>query len=65
LSDTDQAISLNGNEPANYLHRAAVLRALDRNDDAIADLRKALSLNPNATRKRQIEDALRDLDATP
>jgi hypothetical protein len=41
------------------------MRALDRNDDAIADLRKALSLNPNATRKRQLEAALRELGATP
>ena len=41
------------------------MRALNRNDDAIADLRKGLSLNPNATRKRQLEGALRDLGATP
>ena len=53
------------NDPANYANRAAVMRALNRNDDAIADLRKGLTLKPNETRKRQIEGALRELGATP
>jgi len=43
------------NDPANYANRAAVMRALNRNDDAIADLRKGLTLNPGASRKKQIE----------
>ena len=41
------------------------MRALSRNDDAIADLKKALSLNPNESRKKQIEGALRELGAIP
>ena len=41
------------------------MRALNRNDDAIADLRKGLTFNPNATRKRQLEAALKDLGVTP
>ena len=39
------------------------MRALNRNDDAIADLRKGLTLKPSATRKKQIEAALRELGA--
>ena len=53
------------NDAANYANRAAVMRALSRNDDAIADLRKGLTLKPNESRKRQIEGALRELGATP
>jgi hypothetical protein len=41
------------------------MRALNRNDDAIADLRKGLGLNPNAARKSQLEAALRELGASP
>ena len=52
-------MKLDPNEPANYANRAAVMRALSRNDDAIADLRKGLTLNPNESRKRQLEGALR------
>jgi len=63
--DADEAVRLEPNAPVNYAARAAVMRALSRNDDAIADLRKGLSLNPNATRKRQLEAALRELGATP
>ena len=43
------------------LRFATVMRALSRNDDAIADLKKALSLNPNENRKSQLESALREL----
>ena len=39
-------------------HDAAVMRALSRNDDAIADLRKGLTLKPNDARRKQIETAL-------
>ena len=42
-----------------------VMRALARNDDAIADLRKGLTLGPNEPRKKQIESALQELGATP
>jgi tetratricopeptide (TPR) repeat protein len=65
LRDADQAVNLDPNDAANYANRAAVMRALNRNDDAIADLRKGLSLNPNATRKRELEAALRAIGATP
>jgi len=41
------------------------MRALNRNDDAIADLRKGLALSPNAARKSQLEAALRELGASP
>jgi len=41
------------------------MRALSRNDDAIADLRKGLTLKTNESRKRQIEGALRELGASP
>jgi hypothetical protein len=41
------------------------MRALSRNDDAIADLRKGLTLNPSEARKKQIEMALQELGATP
>ena len=41
------------------------MRALSRNDDAIADLRKGLTLNPSESRKHQLEAALRELGATP
>ena len=44
---------------------AAVMRALSRNDDAIADLRKGLTLKPNDTRKKQLETALQELGANP
>jgi hypothetical protein len=41
------------------------MRALSRNDDAIADLRKGMTLKPSESRKRQIEGALRELGANP
>ena len=41
------------------------MRALSRNDDAIADLRKALTLNPTDARRRQLEGALKELGAAP
>ena len=41
------------------------MRALSRNDDAIADLRKGLTLGPNDARKKQIETALQELGAAP
>ena len=65
LRDADEAVKLDSNEPTNYATRAAVMRALSRNDDAIADLRKGLTLNPNESRKRQLEGALRELGAAP
>src|SRR4029078_3091351 len=61
----DEAVKLEPNEPVNYTTRAAVMRGLSRNDDAVADLRKALTLNPGEARKRQIESALRELGAAP
>ena len=63
--NADEAVNLDPNDPANYANRAAVMHALKRDDDAIADLRKGLSLNPGESRKRQLEDALRDLGASP
>jgi regulator of sirC expression with transglutaminase-like and TPR domain len=54
---------LDGNDPANYQTRAAVMKALSRKDDAINDLKKALTLNPSDTRRRQIESALLELEA--
>jgi Tfp pilus assembly protein PilF len=65
LRDADQAVSIDGDDAGNYIARAAVMRALDRKEDAVSDLRKALSLNPSATRKRIIEDTLRELGETP
>ena len=65
LRDADEAVKLDPNAPVNYAARAAVMRALSRNDDAIADLRKALTLNPADARKRQLEGALKELGATP
>ena len=65
MRDADEAVKLEPNAPVNYAARAAVMRALSRNDDAIADLRKALTLNPAEPRKRQIEGVLRELGATP
>ena len=65
LRDADQAVNLDPKDAANYAARAAVMRALNRNDDAIADLRKGLTLNPNANRKREIEAALKALGAAP
>ena len=35
------------------------------NDDAIADLRKGLTLKPNETRRKQMETALQELGVTP
>ena len=65
LRDADEAVNLDPNDPANYANRATVMRALSRNDDAVADLKKALSLNPNENRKNQLEGALRELGANP
>ncbi len=65
LRDADQAVNLDPNDAANYANRAAVMRALNRNEDAIADLRKGLTLKPNESRKRQLETALRELGAAP
>ena len=65
LRDADQAVSLDPKDAANYATRAAVMRALSRNDDAIADLRKGLTLNPSDIRKKQIESALQELGAAP
>jgi tetratricopeptide (TPR) repeat protein len=65
VRDADLAVNLDPKDPANYANRAAVMRALSRNDDAIADLRKGLTFNPNAARKSQLEAALRELGATP
>ena len=63
--DADLSVNLDPKDSANYANRAAVMRALNRSEDAIADLRKGLSLNPNAVRKSQLEGALRELGATP
>jgi tetratricopeptide (TPR) repeat protein len=65
LRDSDEAVGLDPKDPANYANRAAVMRALDRKDDAIADLRKGLTLNPGAARKKQLETALQELGAAP
>jgi Tfp pilus assembly protein PilF len=65
LRDADEAVSLDPNDAAKYAVRAAVMRALDRNDDAIADLRKGLALKPEESRRRQMEGALEALGAKP
>ena len=65
LRDADQAVNLDPKDPASYANRAAVMRALKRTEDAIADLRKGLSLNPNQSRKQQLETALQELGAAP
>jgi len=65
LRDADEAVNLDPKDATNYANRAAVMRALSRNDDAIADLRKGLTLNPNETRKKQIETGLQELGAAP
>jgi regulator of sirC expression with transglutaminase-like and TPR domain len=64
LRDADEAVKLDPNAPANYVARAAVMRALSRNDDAIADLRKALTSSSTDARKRPLEGALRELGAS-
>ena len=58
-------MDLDPNDPANYATRAAVMRALGRNDDAITDLRKGLTFNPGAGRRRQMESDLDALGAKP
>jgi regulator of sirC expression with transglutaminase-like and TPR domain len=65
LRDADEAVNLDPNDAANYAQRAAVMRALSRNEDAIADLRKGLTLKPNDARKKQLESALQELGAAP
>jgi Tfp pilus assembly protein PilF len=65
LRDADEAVRLDPDDIANYANCAAVMRALNRADDAVADLRKGLTLKPNASRKQQLEGTLRELGAAP
>ena len=41
------------------------MRALKRNNDAILDYRKVLSLKPDAARQKEAEQALLDLGVQP
>jgi tetratricopeptide (TPR) repeat protein len=65
LRDADQAVALDSGDPANFINRGAVMRELGRNNDAILDYRKALSLKPDDVRRKQAEQALLDLGVQP
>jgi tetratricopeptide (TPR) repeat protein len=63
LKDYDEAVRL---EPDNGLfvrNRANALRIVGQYDRAIAEFRKALTLNVGDAMKRQIETALKELGA--
>jgi tetratricopeptide (TPR) repeat protein len=62
LPDADKAVSLKPNEPAYLETRAEIREKLGRRDDAVADYRTALKLNPNL---QQAAIGLRRLGSVP
>jgi tetratricopeptide (TPR) repeat protein len=62
LSDTERALQLSPNSAFALNARGQILGALGRRQDAIADFRKALAIDPNIEDSR---DGLRRLGATP
>ena len=63
LRDADRAVDIDGKDPANYIQRAAVMQALKRPKDAIADYQKALTLNVSDSQRGQAQAALKTLGA--
>jgi predicted negative regulator of RcsB-dependent stress response len=64
LGDADQSVSLRPRAGA-YQTRGDVFKALGRKDEAVADYRKALEMDPDADTRTAVEAALRELEASP
>ncbi len=62
LPDAEQALKLAPGEASVLQTRGHILEALGRRDEAIADLRRALTLNPGLQRSK---DALKRLGVAP
>jgi Tfp pilus assembly protein PilF len=62
LADADRAIELKSNVGGYYVTRAHLYEALRRKEEAIADLRHALKLNPG---RADVLDELKRLGAEP
>ena len=62
LSDLNEAIRLDPTNLQAYKLRGAVLHGLGRRDQAIADYRKALEIDPS---DEGVKKNLRDLGVTP
>ena len=62
LSDAERALQLSPNSAFALNARGQILEALGRRQDAIADFRQALAIDPNIEDSR---DGLRRLGATP
>jgi Flp pilus assembly protein TadD len=65
LRDVEQAIELDPKDPSNLMSRGAVMKALNRTNDAIVEYRKAIQLRPDPDRRKQAEQALLDLGVQP
>ena len=62
LSDLSQAIRLDSSSLQAYKLRGGILGALGRRDQAVADFRKALKLDPS---DESVKKSLKELGATP
>ena len=65
LPDAMRALELKPDEPWALGTRGHILAALDRHDEAVADLRKALASNPDPFAAAEAREALERLGATP
>jgi tetratricopeptide (TPR) repeat protein len=59
--DFSNALDANDGYIPAYINRAIALKALDRKDEAVDDLRTALLLKPDPERRSKIERLLREL----
>jgi tetratricopeptide (TPR) repeat protein len=62
LADAERSLQLRPNDAATRYTRGRILEALDRREDAIADFRRSLVINPNYQGSR---DALKRLGVAP
>jgi Tfp pilus assembly protein PilF len=63
--DADQAIALDSKYAPAYDTRAHIYEALGKREQAIADFRKALALDPNDPLVEMTREGLRRLGAQP